>query len=157
MRFVRGLCQLVIPAVLLAVGVGLITSMTQVAAGPRLYNAPSIAGTLAPAVIDTSTAISTKRCAGGALLVVGEMDSMLITVQGSLDATNWFTISTKQCDGTDGTFANQWYTPMDVLTTNSKNDAMVPLPNWIRFICNVNDVAGADTVSSLTIRFWCNI
>jgi len=153
--FVRRLVPVVILGVVaLAIVLGGLNTVAD--AAYRVWKVSGLTATINPSAIDTSDAISAIRCEDMFTCIVCECDSALVTVQGTVDGTNWWTVATKQFDGTDGTIAAQWYGPVfTALGTDSKSDIPMPPPDQIRYIVNVNDVVDTDTLGTLSVTHWC--
>lgn len=125
-------------------------------AAPRLWSNPGISATMRPSLVDTTTTINASRCSDLHFVIAGEMDSLLYTLQGSEDGTNWVTLKSAQINGTDGTYAIQASTSLSQIGTAGTDTQLYPPPSFVRAILNNNDTAGADTVGALTVRFRCN-
>ena len=115
-----------------------------------------LATSYAPAVVDTSSSASVATCADLHWLVFFEGDSLLITLQGSPNNSNWVSLATKQVNGTDGTYALQWDGTLSHLGTGGTTYLGFPPPRYVRWIVNNNDAAGADTVGTINFEFECS-
>ncbi len=127
------------------------------AVSKKYISIDSIAASRAPGVIDTSSTISTGAYDTMDLFVAYEGDSSLVTVQGSIDGSAWYTLSSFTLNGVDGTRAIQFYGP--IVTKGGAAAAigtlsefpLAPL-NYTRLILNNNDAAGADTLGNVEIK-----
>ena len=121
-------------------------------AGVKRWHNPGIAASIAPAVIDTSSTIGVSSWNEFSLFVAYEGDSSKVSVEGSMDGTNWYTLlAAVQLNGVDGTYALQYYKPITVTTSASKNDSQVWLGNYVRIILNNDDAAGDDTLGTISV------
>jgi len=139
----------IIIAVLLAVSIG-----SDVMARAKWKTVSGLATTIAPGVSDTSNTLSCSTWDSVQPVIICESDSALVTIQHSVDGTTWLTLMTKQIDGTDGTTALQWNTALTRTGYTGSTFTEAPPLNYLRCIVNVNDSAGADTLSGLVFRLY---
>lgn len=153
--FRKSVVRALVPVFIL--GIFAMAIAIETGAAYRVWKVDGLTAAITAGTADTSSTISAIRCEDMYTLVVCECDSALVTVEGSVDGTNWWTVGSKQLDGTDGTIAAQWYGPVfTALGTDSKSDVPVPPPDQLRYIVNVNDVVDSDDLGSLSITHWCS-
>lgn len=118
------------------------------------FDGAAAAATLATAAVDTSNTLACAKFDALSWTVAFEGDSCLVTVQGSWDEIHWTTLTSYQCNGTDGTFAIQWSQKYTVTSLAAKNDVDMPPPPYVRWILNNNDTAGSDDLGLVIVRAY---
>lgn len=124
-------------------------------AGMWTKNVGGLATTLGsqPTVADTSESILVQNLENLNLKVFCEGDSFKVTCQVTNDSgTNWVTLFTEQCNGTDGTYALQLNKNYTALGTGGTTYVDTPPGQMIRIIVTNDDAGSSDAIGSLSVR-----
>ena len=100
-----------------------------------------ISASITRATADTTLDYSTVGWPGAAIWCAYKGDSATVSVQGSMDDTNWFTIATKVCVGTTSAIALVWFADVTAGGSTASSYGLMPMPNHARVIVNDGDSA----------------